>query len=140
MGIDRLGTNFTRSIVLAKLKCQVARPFTRDTKNPDSSGSRVPLESGFCLSLVKQRATYSIKPSPERLSHFTLFTNFTRLVCNLQVYETLYKTIYWVVTAEARTPSISFKLSRHSSNEAMNFCTPSVACFRVYGKGDKLAE
>ena len=27
-------------VVLGKLKCQVARPFTRDRKNPDSSGTR----------------------------------------------------------------------------------------------------
>ena len=27
-------------VVLGKLKCQVARPFTRDRKSPDSSGTR----------------------------------------------------------------------------------------------------
>ena len=74
--------NCMEEVVSGKLKCQEARPFTRDRTNPDSSGLelqgymsrlvvqgigailshgslvRVALESGFFLSFVKGRATW----------------------------------------------------------------------------------
>ena len=63
-------------IFLGRLKCQVARPFTRDRRNPDSSGTTwvrtfpASGEGRATWHFSLPNTTSSIQSSAKRLSHF----------------------------------------------------------------------
>ena len=66
---SRLALDCVEEVVLGKLKCQVVRPFTRDGKNPDSSG---PTRVKFFLSLVKGREIWHFS-LPNTTSSFQMW-------------------------------------------------------------------